>query len=95
MTEQEILKAFGELECENLKLKDQLHDANQKLLLCKARNANLETQVEELGYRIDGYEKCDVCEGRGGRYHPRGTTRQPDPQTWQDCPNCQGEGWVK
>lgn len=89
------MKTVGDLERENLDLKDQLHEANQKLLMCKARNANLETQLEELQFRIDGYEQCETCEGRGGRYHPRGGSPQPDPQTWQDCPACKGEGWVK
>jgi len=40
-------------------------------------------------------ELCDVCNGDGGRYEGFQTTPHPDPQTWVDCPCCEGEGWIR
>jgi len=57
----------------------------------------LKAENEELQYNLDGYVKCDCCNGDGGDY--AGSTgrlgHSEDPQTWVDCGACGGEGWVE
>lgn len=59
--------------------------------------AELELEVEELECKLQGLIKCIECDGTGGKHEgSTGRLGNPlDPQTWINCPTCDGEGWVK
>jgi len=59
--------------------------------------AQLKLEVEELECKLQGLIKCIECDGTGGRHEgSTGRLGHPlDPQTWINCPTCDGDGWVK
>ena len=58
-------------------------------------NRELKARVEELEYQLDGWTKCQDCDGEGGGFVGRQLTPSPDPNSYVDCNACNGEGWVK
>lgn len=69
----------------------------EKIEQLEHKIAELELQVEELECKLQGLIKCIECHGNGGR-HAGSTGRlghPQDPQTWENCKACDGEGWVK
>ena len=75
-------------------LKDKLFELRQKHRQCLVENQTLALENEELKLQLDGWTKCPACNGDGGHYHGAQVTPKPDPQTFVDCPGCDGEGWV-
>ena len=89
----------------NLTDKEKIEQQRQQIQLMQTdiinlqerKIAELELQVEELECNLQGLIKCVECDGAGGRYtgstgrlgHPQ------DPQTWEYCKACDGEGWIK
>jgi len=89
----------------NLTDKEKIEQQRQQIQLMQTdiinrqqhKIAELELQVEELECKLQGLIKCIECDGDGGRYAgSKGRLGHPlDPQTWINCPTCDGEGWVK
>ena len=59
--------------------------------------AQLKLEIDELECKLQGLIKCIECDGTGGKYAgSKGRLGHPlDPQTWEYCKACDGEGWVK
>jgi len=90
---------------ENLTDKEKIEQQRQQIQLMQAdiinrqerKIAELELQIEELECKLQGLIKCIECDGDGGNFagstgrlgHPQ------DPQTWEYCKACGGEGWLK
>ena len=90
---------------ENLTDKEKIEHQRQQIQLMQAdiinrqerKIAKLELQIEELECKLQGLIKCIECDGDGGNFagstgrlgHPQ------DPQTWEYCKACDGEGWLK
>ncbi len=89
----------------NLTDKEKIEQQRQQIQLMQADIINrqqhkikeLELQVEELECKLQGLIKCIDCDGAGGRYEgSTGRLGHPlDPQTWINCPTCDGDGWIK
>jgi hypothetical protein len=89
----------------NLTDKQKIEQQRQQIQLMQAdiinrqerKIAELELQIEELECKLQGLIKCIECDGDGGNFagstgrlgHPQ------DPQTWEYCKSCDGEGWLK
>ena len=90
---------------ENLTDKQKIEQQRQQIQLMQAdiinrqerKIAELELQIEDLECKLQGLIKCIECDGDGGNFagstgrlgHPQ------DPQTWEYCKACGGEGWLK
>jgi DnaJ-class molecular chaperone len=102
---QTIIAAVKASIMENLTDKQKIEQQRQQIQLMQAdiinrqerKIADLELQIEELECKLQGLIKCIECDGEGGKY--KGSTGRlghpQDPQTWEYCKACGGEGWVK
>jgi len=102
---QTIIAAVMASIMENLTDKQKIEQQRQQIQLMQAdiinrqerKIAELELQIEELECKLQGLIKCIECDGDGGNFagstgrlgHPQ------DPQTWEYCKACDGQGWVK
>ncbi len=85
-----LFERFGELERE-------LNESNEYKRRYQSLVGALQQSNEELQLQLQGYTKCEVCNGDCGRHTGSvGRLGSPvDPQTWVDCDACKGEGWVR
>jgi len=102
---QTIIAAVMASIMENLTDKEKIEHQRQQIQLMQAdiinrqerKIAELELQIEDLECKLQGLIKCIECDGDGGNFagstgrlgHPQ------DPQTWEYCKACGGEGWLK
>jgi len=102
---QTIIAAVMASSMENLTDKQKIEQQRHQIYLMQAdiinrqerKIAELELQIEELECKLQGLIKCIECDGDGGNFagstgrlgHPQ------DPQTWEYCKACDGEGWLK
>ena len=102
---QTIIAAVKASSMENITDKEKIEQQRQQIQLMQAdiinrqerKIAELELQIEELECKLQGLIKCIECDGDGGNFagstgrlgHPQ------DPQTWEYCKACGGEGWLK
>ena len=86
-----------ELEREIDQISKQTTELVEEIKLLKGQLSLSQDREQELQWQIDGYTKCDSCDGDGGRCEgSHGRLGSPnDPQTWVNCDSCDGEGWVK
>ena len=93
-----LVEVTGEVLFEHAKcLERELNKANEAIRVLKRTLRLTQDDNEELQRRVDGYTKCEACNGDCGRHEGSvGRLGSPvDPQTWVDCDACEGEGWVK
>ena len=102
---QTIIAAVMASIMENLTDKEKIEQQRQQIQLMQAdiinrqerKIAELELQIEELECKLQGLIKCIECDGDGGNF--AGSTgrlgHSQDPQTWEYCKACDGEGWLK
>ena len=78
-------------------LERELNKANEVIDVLKRTLILTQDANEELQMQLDGYTKCEACNGDCWRHEGSvGRLGSPvDPQTWVDCDACEGEGWVK
>lgn len=92
------MKTIYELEQENARLIRACRvqqDYELKISKLNHENYELKEKINDLEMQLEGYVRCENCEGYGEWMHPKSGHPQGPNYIGIHCMECDGEGYVK